>query len=110
MLTRGRQRIVALLTMLGAFLRAVAGFSTPEAGHNDEIEAGEVAAAAHAVVVEQAPPAQSMPIGNRFVSAWPQEEPQRWVQTWHGSPALMLLGNGPAPDARVFASRDLFAG
>jgi hypothetical protein len=103
MLTRGRQRIVALLTLLGAFLRTLSGFSIPEADHDDEIEQGEVTDWVYAMAaVDQAPPAPSMPIGNRFVSAWPQEEPQRWVQTWHGSPAVMLLGNGPVADPRDF--------
>jgi len=90
--------------MLGAVVRILSGFSAVEADHDDEIEQAEVAAVVHAVAVEQAPPSAqpSMPIGNRFVSTWPQEEPPRWMQTWHGSPAVMLLGNGLVTDARDF--------
>jgi len=81
----GRQGSPDVPAMLGAVVRILSGFSAVEADHDDEIEQAEVAAV-------------SMPCGgagaavraaldadrNRFVSTWPQEEPPRWMQTWHG--------------------------
>lgn len=95
MLTRGRQRIVALLAVLGAFVRAVAGFSIPEADHEDESETREVANAFHVTAILQAPPPTApMPIGNRFVHSEPQgyrRYPRQGEDNWWlGTPRVLL--------------------
>jgi len=94
MLTRNWRRIVAMLTVLGAFDRAMSGVLAAHASHDDETAERERAAAIHAQSVEQAPPpAPSMPIGHRWVHAAPQDFPRypNSVDEWMlGSPRVLL--------------------
>jgi hypothetical protein len=71
MLTRGWQRILAMLRMMIAL---VSGIGAPHAAY-DEAEAAEserATAVQEKQGTEIAPPSQSMPIGNRWLHAEPQ--------------------------------------
>jgi hypothetical protein len=92
MLIRGWQRIVAVLTALTALGRFVGGVLAASPPDDDEAGESERAATIYAQSAKQAP-APSMPIGNRIISAWQEEEPyyhHSW--TWRGSPVPVTLG------------------
>jgi hypothetical protein len=94
MLTRGWQRFVALLTVFTALGRSMTGVFAAHAPHDDETAESELAAHVHAQSLAQAPaPAPSMPVGNRWVQAAPQDFPRSAnpVDEWmRGSPRVLL--------------------
>jgi hypothetical protein len=64
---------------------------------DDEPTADKPTVTAQAQSVEHAaPPAPSMPIRNRFIQAWQEEQPyhqHNWA--WRGSPVVTIFGTGP---------------